>query len=165
MVKSFDSIDILFIVLILGYLLSTTDIKKKYRYLIYSGAIIGLVYRYLTTYIFSKKAGVVIKTTWGYTSWHCILLTMAVFLIVKYMNFDKKIKNNKKITNILMKISSCSYGIYLIHQIIMYYEKSIFTINTFSWQWRTIWIIITYIISLTIIYVLKKIPIIKKVVA
>lgn len=153
------------IYVILGYLLSTTNIKKKHRYLIYLGAVIGVIYRYITTFVLSKDAGRVIKTTWSYTAWHCILLTIMVFLIIKYMNFDKKLENKKKISNILMKISSCSYGVFLIHQIVMYYEKSIFTINTASWQWRTIGVVTTYIISLIIIYFLKQIPLLKKVVA
>ena len=40
---------------ILGYLLSTEDIEKKYRVLIYIGAVIGLIYRYAITFILSKR--------------------------------------------------------------------------------------------------------------
>ena len=53
---------------ILGYLLSTEILKKKYRILIYIGAILGIIYRYSTTFILSKEAGYVVKTTWGYIS-------------------------------------------------------------------------------------------------
>lgn len=151
------------IFVILGYLLSTQKIDKKYRILIYIGALIGVLYRFSTTFYLSKQAGTVIKTTWGYTSWHSILLTSAVFLFVKNMNLEQKIRN-KKISQVLMQISSCSFGIYLIHKIIMYYEQTIFNINTFSWKWRTIGIIITYLISLAVVFILKKIPIIKKIV-
>ncbi len=75
------------IFIILGYLLSTQNITKKYRILIYAGAIIGLIYRFATTFYLSKQAGSVVKTTWGYTSWHAILLTATVFLIIKNLNF------------------------------------------------------------------------------
>ncbi len=83
------------IFIILGYLLSTQNITKKYRILIYAGAIIGLIYRFATTFYLSKQAGSVVKTTWGYTSWHAILLTATVFLIIKNLNFEKIITNSK----------------------------------------------------------------------
>lgn len=152
------------IFVILGYLLSTEKTENKYiNILIYIGAIIGVIYRYITTFLLSKEAGIVIKTTWGYTSWHSILLTSAVFLLVKNLPIEK-IENNKKIVSIISKISSCSFGVYLIHQIVMYYEKTFFDVNSAMWQWRTFGIITTYLISLIIVYILKKIPIIRKIV-
>lgn len=152
------------IFVILGYLLSNQNICKKHRILIYCGAIIGIIYRYITTFILSKDAGAVIKTTWGYTSWHSILLASAVFIFIKNMNFKKLFKDKNKVTKVLARISSCSFGIYLIHQIIMYYEKSIFEINVTSWQWRIIGVITTYLICLIIVMILKKIPILKRIV-
>ena len=113
---------------ILGYLISITEFKKKYRYLIYISATIGVIYRYVTTFILSKKAGIVIKVTWGYTSWHSILLASAVFIAIKYIFSNKKF--SLKATDILCKLSSCSFGIYLIHQLVMTFEKKVFYINT-----------------------------------
>lgn len=147
---------------ILGYLISITEFKKKYRYLIYISATIGVIYRYVTTFILSKKAGIVIKVTWGYTSWHSILLASAVFIAIKYIFSNKKF--SLKATDILCKLSSCSFGIYLIHQLVMTFEKKVFYINTASWEWRTVFVFITYFISLLIVYIMKKIPLIKKVV-
>lgn len=149
------------IFIILGYLLSTQNITKKYRILIYAGAIIGLIYRFATTFYLSKQAGSVVKTTWGYTSWHAILLTAAVFLIIKNLNFEKIITNSK-VRNFITKMSGCSFGIYLIHKIVMYYEQKILSIDVYSWQWRTIGIFSTYIICLVIVSIIKKLPLLKK---
>lgn len=146
---------------ILGYVLANWDIKKVYRILIYIGAFIGLIYRYFLTYIPSKEYGYVVKNFWGYTTWYCILLSASVFLIIKYLKFNN-VKD--KLSKIISKISGCSYGVYLIHQMIMYYEKHLLNINTSSWKWRTIGIVSTYLISLIIILILKKIPVIKKLV-
>ena len=152
----------------LGYLLSTQDIKKKHRIIIYVLAIIGVLFRYISTYILSKQAGEVIKITWSltntYASWHSVLLACAVFVFVKNLKIDEKIKQNPKIVGLLKKISSCSFGIYLIHKIVIYYQVKLLNINIESWQWRTIGIVTTYIISLGFIYILKKIPIVKKIV-
>ena len=149
---------------ILGYLLSTEDLIKKQKNAIYIGAIIGIIYRYLVTFILSKKAGIVVGTAGGYFTWHCILLSCAVFIFVKDLQFDKKLENKTKVTKALSTISSCSFGIYLIHMIVKYYITDLLNWNGFSWSYRTIGIIITYCISLIIVYLLKKIPIIKKVV-
>lgn len=152
------------IYVILGYLLSTEDLSKKQKMIIYIGTIIGLLYRYLTTFILSKNAGIVVKTTWGYFSWHCILLSCSVFIFIKGLNLDKKLENKKRVTNVLSIISSCSFGIYLIHIFVKYYITNLLNWNEYSWSYRTIGIIITYFISLMFVYILKKIPIIKKIV-
>lgn len=152
------------IYVLMGYLLSTETLKKKYRILIYIGAIIGLIYRYATTFILSKEAGYVVKTTWGYFSWHCMLLSSAVFIFIKNINFDKLLDNSNKVTKIISNVSACSFGIYLIHQIAMYYQQNIFDINVSSWEWRTVGILTTYFISLVIIYILKKIPLARRIV-
>lgn len=149
---------------ILWYLLSTEELCKKQKTVIYVGAIIGIIYRYLTTFILSKKAGVVVRTTWGYFSWHCILLSSAVFIFIKSLQIDKKLKNKMKIKQMLSTISSCSFGIYLIHMIIKYMINVLFNWNAYSWSYRTFGIIVVYAISFIIVYILKKIPIIRRVV-
>ena len=150
---------------ILGYLLSTQNIERKYRIIVYVGAIIGLIYRYTTTFILSKEAGQVVTTTWSYFSWHCMLLASAVFLLVKNSKVEELLKGKDKIINILAKIANCSFGVYLTHLIIKYYEIKLLNLDEYTWQFRTFGILSTYLISLAIVYILKKIPIIKKIVA
>ena len=150
---------------ILGYLLSNYTFKKKYRYFVYIGALVGLIFRYIITYILSKQTGNVVNILFEYTQWHCILLSTAIFLIIKNIGFDKLLLNNDRTKKILSEISGCSYGIYLIHKIIMFYEIKILNISVTSWVWRTAGIVITYMISLLIIYLLRKIPGVKKIVS
>lgn len=150
---------------VLGYLVSTEKfIALKYKIILGIGAIIGILYRYIITYILSKSSGIVIEKVWGYSSWHCILLTLFIFIIIKDSNKIIALAKNKRISSIITKISSCSFGIYLIHQIVMYYERILFNINVYSWQWRTLGILSTYFISLLIVYGFKKIPILNKIV-
>ena len=152
------------IYVILGYLLSTESLGKKERIFLYLGALIGIIYRYFTTFILSKKAGYVVKLTWGYYfSWHCILLSCAVFIFIKELNIDTKIKNDK-IKKMFGTIASCSFGIYLIHMIIKYYMIQFFNWNEYSWTFRTIGVLIVYLTSLAIVWILKKIPAIRKIV-
>ena len=150
------------IFVLLGYLLANTNIEKKKRIILYIMAVLGVSFRYFMTYYFSKKYGYIDKSTWGYTQFHSIILASAVFVFFKNLNYDKISGKTRKL---LAKISSCSFGIYLIHLIVKHYEIRLLNINIYSWKFRTIGVVTTYAISLIIILALKKIPIIKKVVA
>lgn len=90
-------------------------------------------------------------------------MTCSVFVLIKKINFDSILLNKRHIVDILSKIASCSFGIYLIHIIVIYYEKKTLAIDTLSIKWRILGVFSTYIISLGIVYILKQIPIIKKV--
>lgn len=150
------------IYVILGYLLSENNLSKKQKIILYIGAIVGVVYRYVTTFLLSKSAGQVVKVTWGYSSWHCMLLSVAIFVFIKNLKICEKIKNNKKVGNVIAKIAGCSFGIYLIHMIVKYYYIKIFNINVQTWHFRTLGALAIYEISLAIVMILKKMPIIKK---
>ena len=167
-IKLYDSFKVplngYIIYVLLGYLLSETSIKKKKKIYIYVGALVGLIYRYISTFILSKEAGQVIKTTWGYGSWHCILLTISIFIFVKDLNINNKIRDNEEIQKIILKIAGCSFGIYLMHMIVKYYYINVFNINTASWHFRTFGVLAIYFICLLIVMALKKIPIIKKII-
>lgn len=148
---------------ILGYLISTQDIKKKYRIIIYLLGIAVAFLRYFTTYCLSRRDGFVNTSFWGYCFFTGLFLSLAVFVFVKYLNISK-IEKNEKIVKIISKISASSFGIYLIHQIIIYYQVRLLSLSVRSWEWRTIGAVSTYCISLFIVYLLKKIPILKKIV-
>ena len=148
------------IYVILGYLLSKEELDNKWKILIYVGAVFGILYRYITTFILSKSAGQVIKTTWGYSSWHCMLLTVSVFIIIK----DLKIEEiNDTAKTIMAKIAQCSFGIYLIHMIVKACYIKVFNINTLSWYFRTFGVLGIYIISLVGVMLMKKIQILRKI--
>ena len=151
------------IYVVLGYLLSTQNIKKKYRIIIYILGIVSALIRYFGTFYLSNRDGVINKSLWGYTFFTGLFLSVAVFVFIKNINYDGILKN-KKVTDIIGKISSCSFGIYLIHIMVMYYETRFLNIDTHSCGWRTVGSVGTYIVALCIIYILKKIPIIKKIV-
>lgn len=146
---------------LLGYLLSTEKLEKKYIYLIYILGIFGLLFRYFTTYILSKNAGSVVTITWGYTQWHCLFLSMAIFVFIKNLNI-KCIEKKNSLCNLISKIASCSFGVYLIHFIIRQIYISLFNINVYSWTFRTFGVLVVYCVSLILVYLIKKIPILRK---
>lgn len=149
------------IYVILGYLLSEVKISKHERFLIYTGAIVGLVYHYFTTYALSKAAMVVVRATWGYYAWYTMLLAAAVFLLVKQLDFEKL---STKAKTIIAEIASCSFGVYLIHNTVIYYFVKLFKLNVLSFEYRTFGIIAVYLISLSLVYLLKHIKYLNKIV-
>ena len=152
------------IFVLLGYLLSTKDLERKYRIVLYVLGFLSVVFRYVVTYYLSVRDGFINRTLFEYYEFHSVLLACAVFVFIKNVNWDRFIKS-EKISKLLGKVASCSFGIYLIHIIIMHYERKFCDISIYSWQWRTIGAICTYFISLGIILILKKIPVVKRIVA
>lgn len=150
---------------ILGYLLSTEEnIKSKTKIIIYTLAIIGLIFRYLLTYIISMKSGKIFNEFWGYSTWYAMLQSIAVFIFVKDLKINKKIENNQKLCNIISTIASCSFGIYLIHIFVKYYFARIMNIPSSSMIHKTLGILVVYLLSLIIIYIMKKIKFLRKIV-
>ena len=123
----------LVIFVILGYLLSTEDLKKRDKIIIHIGAVLGLIYRYVITFYFKDL-------------------------------FENKIKVSDNVAKALSVISGCSFGVYLTHKIVLYYEVELLSINIYTWQWRTVGVFLTYVITLTFVYIFKKIPVLKNIV-
>lgn len=151
--------------LFLGYLLSTAKIPKKYRILLHLGGVLAIIWRYTTTLNASFAHGYLVKTTWGYTQFHTIILTASVFVFVKNLPLDRL---TERIKAILAKLASCSFGIYLCHILIMHYEggilRHVFGIPTISWVYRFLCPFLTYALCVGLVLLLKKIPILRRIV-
>lgn len=148
---------------IIGYLLATVPLEKKCRYCIYFGGIVGIFIRYGTTYFLSIKEQGLNKLTWGYKNFPAVLLSVAVFVFFKYIEWEKVFKT-EMLKNLIRNISSASFGIYLIHMIIIRALLSIFHWNTYGWKWRWGGPFIVYGSALCIVLIIKKVPILRKIV-
>lgn len=147
---------------ILGYLLSTEDICKKWRIIIYVNGFLCACIRYCGIYYLSFRDGTKNSLLFNYEQFHVFGLAIAVFVLFKYIQWDKAL--NVTIQNGVSKIAGCSLGVYLIHICVMTYEKKIFHIQESSLWWRN-WggILTTYIICLLIVTGVKRIPLIKRI--
>ena len=74
------------IFIILGYLLSTEEIGRKYRRVIYAAGIAGALIRYAGIYILSMRDGAMNGTFFSYVQIHSFALAAAVFIFFKYVN-------------------------------------------------------------------------------
>ncbi len=146
---------------ILGYLFSTEELSRKQRLVIYGFGIFGAVLRYTMTVILSVGDGVINKMFFSYTEYYSVFLAVAVFVMLRYMKPVNFLRDKKEV---LSKISGCSFGVYLIHMIIIRFFNSILPETFFGAVWRMTAPVFIYLIALLITFVLKKIPIIKNIV-
>ena len=150
--------------LILGYLLSTTELTKKKRIIIYILGVLSVLIRYIYTYCFSTKEGILNRDLFNYCSIISVLLATAVFVFIKNVNWDKFLSKVHINSKVIANISSCSFGVYLIHMIVKREFTDLLNLDVYSIGYRTIGAVGIYIICLIIVYIIKKIPILKKIV-
>lgn len=148
--------------LILGYILSKTEVKKKKRIVIYLIAVLCLVFRYTYTYYFSIQEGMVNKNSWGYLSVICVIPSIAVFLFVKNIKWNTYI--NDKFSKILSKTSNCSFGVYLMHMLIKNKVTTFLKLDNTTLFYRLLFPIFLYFTCVVVTHLIKKIPLIKKIV-
>lgn len=146
---------------ILGYLFSTEELNRKQRLVIYGFGLFGAVLRYAMTVILSVRDGVINKMFFSYTEYYSVFLAVAVFVMFRYMKPVNFLSDKKAV---LSKISGCSFGVYLIHMIVIRFLNSLLPETVFGAVWRMTAPVFIYLIALIITFVLKKIPIIKKIV-
>lgn len=135
---------------LLGYYLKEINYTFKLKMIIYSGGVVALVinvlYELLTQNIYSGFG--------DYTSPTVIITSVFIFVL----SICNPIKN-KKIGNILMDISNCTFGIYLIHLYLL--------IHTFFRFYRfieepillcLILVPLVFVVGYIITKIIKKIP-------
>ncbi len=152
------------IYLLLGYLLSTTNPNKRQRIMSYILAIIAVFTRYLYTMFASINTGKLNQDSWGYTAFTGVFLAVGVFILAKNIDWIKIFSKLKIKANNISNLASCSFGVYLIHILIRSKTISLLGINTNSYFSRLIFPIILYAMCVMIVYIIKKVPLLKKIV-
>lgn len=146
---------------LIGFLLSETDFSSFQRKTIYCLGILGLILRFSYTCFSSFEAGVLDRTLFGTISFPSVLYAVAVFVWFKYRNWDKLI-SSPRAKRILSSVSACSFGVYLIHDFILFelvFERM--GVPTSSILLRTVGVFVLYLCCLAIVFVMKRIPFIK----
>lgn len=145
---------------LLGYVLSKVKIERKIRILIYALGIIGILTRSIGIYFTSYQKGAVDSTFSGYLNFPSLFLALAVWIFFQYHT----VQFSPKVGKYVSRISSASFGIYLIQAYFAYNIPHLFGFSHHSIVWRTLGSIGVYFICLIIVLALKRIPIIKRVV-
>lgn len=144
---------------LLGYLLSTGLPAKKQRLLLYALGLCAVVIRYVFTYYRSFALADTATTLKGYQQMHSVFYAAAIFVLGLRIPWERVL--GEKVCALLPRLSACSFGIFLIHRIVMYVEMPLLGLDGHSLVWRVLCPLLTYGVSLLITLVLKKLPILK----
>lgn len=148
---------------LIGYLLANTDINKKFRILIYILGLLGFFMYFYLTVQNSFKTGRFDKTYAGYMNIPAIFMGTAVFVFFKYGKWNF-IDKHEKAVRFVRNLSSASFGVYLIHYYLKDFSIRHFGIDPRSTLYRIVGIFIIYGLSVIIVRVIQKIPVIRKMV-
>lgn len=148
---------------LIGYLLANTDINKKFRMLIYILGLIGFFMYFYLTVQNSFKTGKFDKTYAGYMNIPAMLMGTAVFVFFKYGKWNF-IDKHEKAVRFVRNLSSASFGVYLIHYYLKDFSIRHFGIDPRSTLYRIVGTFIIYGLSVIIVRVIQKIPVIRKMV-
>jgi surface polysaccharide O-acyltransferase-like enzyme len=144
---------------LLGYFLKTQYINKKVTSTIYLLAFISLLVTIFGTYFDTfNNSGNFVGFYYNYLSPNTIIISIAIFLL-----FKLELKPN----SLINFINKRSFGIYLIHMLVIKILSDIFNIDGSSFHPLIsipVVSIITFSISCFIIFILQKVPFLKKIV-
>lgn len=148
-----------------GYVIHKKDFKLKYRLIIYALALIGLLTHIIGTYtesIYNESGSVTLYK--GYYNLPCVLYSTGLFLFVKQA--ASKIKSAKAI-RVFAYLQGFTFPIYLIHRYFLdVFEENIRYINLTRDSLLYVFpaAILATLLSILLTMLLRKIPVIRRIV-
>lgn len=146
---------------IIGYYLENYELQKKVKAAVFIAGFIGLAVHFTGTLLLSWRAGEIVKTFKGYDSVFCILYSSAVYLLFKLFPFEKL---PKFIVSAIGFFGGQTFGIYLIHMLLMRLAISKFNFSPVNLTARLVYAVFLFLLSGIIIKILQKIPFVKRLV-
>ena len=148
------------IYVVIGYLLCNHEVSRKLTLCIYALAILGFTIHCYGTFVVSTEAGKVLKTFKGYNTAITIMYSTGVFLWLK--NRSESLMKNQIVNSIVSCIAPYTFGIYLLQYFIYTTMKHVLDINVLSIVYRLGAPFIIIPIAIGIIWVMRKVPILKR---
>ncbi|MDR7857531.1 acyltransferase family protein [Tissierella sp.] len=150
---------------LLGFYLSKYSLSKKQRKLLYFLGFLGLIVTIYGTYILTKNnGGIFVPHLYSNYAPNVMFTAIAIFELFKNINWHRIIGDNKIIKRIISSISKTSFGIYLVHLLILNIISSgVLGIAIDAASFNPIIgiplvSVITFILSHFIVMILQKIP-------
>lgn len=149
---------------VLGYQLAKIQITKRIFYISIFFIIVSTLITVYGTYYLSEKVNKFDNFFYGYRSISTLIQAISYFIFLKYISeniLSKSIKTSKAI----MTLSITSLGIYLIHPI---YIKILTKLEISVWNGNPLVMIpivaiLTFLLSFLTIFIIQKIPIVKRI--
>ncbi len=150
----------LVIFILLGYLLNTAEFTKKQRLCMYLVGILAALFRFTVTWVVSAEQQATSLLVRGNKTCTTIVLSSAVFVFLKHVDWEKLLP--QAVQRIISTLAGYSFGVYLLHKVVMYYEQQLLGVTLSDIAYKTLWVPVTYGVCVLIIFLLKKIPFLGK---
>ncbi len=149
---------------ILGYYLSKKRYSKKTRIIIYALAVLSVICIVVGTSIIKIRENTRFAEQffYDYLTLPVCITAIAIYLIVREL--CGKLKFKEKIRAIIKKIVKLSLGVYLAHPMFIIFMEKL-NINMLKWNVLVavpLTVVIVYVCSMALTYILSKIPIVGK---
>lgn len=149
---------------ILGFLIAEGDMPRRTRLAVYALGLFGLLFRFGYTLAFSEAAGAVDRTYFTYLAFPAVLYSVAVFTWFKYRDWSP-VAARPKLCRALSRVSSCSFGVYLMHNVVLAGVAFNFLgIPETSVLLRVVGPFALYLACLAAVLVMKRIPVVRRMV-
>lgn len=147
---------------ILGGYIGRTDFKRNHKILIHSITGIIVIIAFLLTFNMDILYSRNLEVFFDIISINNIMICMSLFIVFKNLNFSKC--NSRIFTTGIEILSEVSFGVFLFHPLIidiikprfMGYNENIFIMIIIQ-------SVLVYIVTIFITYIIKRIPIIRKI--
>jgi surface polysaccharide O-acyltransferase-like enzyme len=142
---------------ILGYLLSTQDFKKRTRITLYVAGSLSFVTQYFIVMRLSIADQYVNPDYFSYMNPLFFLQGASIFVFAKNVKW-KELRSWKWFEPVVKTVAACSYGIYLLHQFLLGYIFPAFGWGGEKVSFRTLGVIITFGVTLSITWIARRTP-------
>jgi len=119
---------------ILGFLLSQTEISRPKRWLFYGLGLASVLLRYIATLLLSLRDGVLNQTFFDYLQYHSVFLAVSVFVFFKHSKLVARLAEKPRVAKMLQTLSGLSFGVYLIHYVLIHFLSQYIDPNTYFWR-------------------------------
>ena len=143
-----------------GHFLNKTTLSVSWRKRIYLLGVLAAIAHFCGLYFLSLKDG---SFNWAFLNYSyptSVMMSVAVFVWFKNQDWDKLLSILHLDASKISFVSSCSFGIYLIHRFI----HNVGNHFGLPFQNPIYGFILTYSVALIVIILMKKIPLINKIV-
>jgi surface polysaccharide O-acyltransferase-like enzyme len=147
---------------VLGYLLEAVTLDQRGRVLSALGVLIAITVTYFGTNLLSAQAGPIDAYFYSYFSPPTVLATICGYLLLRDLG-----SNLVKLGGFVRTVSATSFGIFLIHIFVIELLRSgSLGFRLYSWMAPSIYMIpvtalAVFVLSFVIVYVWRKIPLLK----
>lgn len=146
---------------LVGYLINEYDLPKYGKILIYVSSLAGLLIHIIGTYQFSTAAGYLNQSFKGYNNAPSVMYSVGIFLFFK--EYGNKIMNSF-LRKPIKFLSNYTFGLYLIHIYILELFRDGFSFSVYSIVYRLGSPFVVICIAIAILFVIKKIPYLNKII-